>query len=203
MIPYPPAYHAAPSPQCSKFANEIFLRPHWVSCDVNPMSRRLRVIVLLDTFSKILKVVQTRLSTTAHLKGLISVHQAGSLPGVSAEDAAARLMHEIDATHRTGQCATTGFFDIMGGFDNVSHPILLDRLTTLGTPSYLVSWAGSFLSNRSITLVYPGSPGLSIPVSVGVPQGSPVSPLFFVIYVAPPTSLMAYPFAYHMWMASL
>ena len=39
--------------------------------------------------------------------------------------------------------------------------------------------------NRSITLVYPGPPSLSAPVSVGVPQGSPVSPLFFVIYIAP------------------
>ena len=130
-------------------------------------------------------LVQSRLSATAHLKGLVSVHQAGSLPGVSAEDAAARLMHEIDATHRSGLCATTGFFDIKGGFDNVSHPVLLDRLTSLGAPVYLVSWSESFLSNRSITLVYPGAPNLSVPVSVGVPQGSPISPLFFVIYVAP------------------
>ena len=30
------------------------------------------------------------------------------------------MMHEIDATHRSGLCATTGFFDIKGGFDNVS-----------------------------------------------------------------------------------
>ena len=136
-------------PACLKSSNGFVLPKTGKSDYTTP--RSFRVIVLLDTFSKILeKVVQTRLSTTAHQKGLVSVHQAGSLPGVSAEDAAARLMHEIDATHRTGQCATTGFFDIKGGFDNVSHPILLDRLTTLGTPSYLVSWAGSFLSNRSV-----------------------------------------------------
>ena len=148
--------------------------------------RSFRAIVLLDIFSKILeKVVQSRLSATTHLKGLVSVHQAGSLPGVSAEDAAACLMHEIDATHRSGLCATTGFFDITGGFDNVSHPILLDRLSSIGTPSYHVSWSEPFLSNRSITLVYPGAPNLSVPVSVGVPQRSPVSPLFFNICVEP------------------
>ena len=72
-----------------------------------------------------------------------------------------------------------------GGFDNVPHPVLLDRLTSLGTPSYLVSLSVSFISNRSITLVYPGAPNISVPVSVGVPQGSSISPLFFVIYVAP------------------
>ena len=81
--------------------------------------RSFRVIVLLDTFSKILeKLVQSRFSATAHLKGLVAVHRAGSLPGVSTEDAAACLIHEIDATHRSGLCATIGFFDIKGGFDN-------------------------------------------------------------------------------------
>ena len=144
------------------------------------------MIVLLDTFSKILeKLVQSRPPAAAHLKGLVSVHQAGSLPGISAEDAAARLMHKIDASHRSDLCPTTGFFDIKGGFDNVSRPILLDRLTPLGTSRYLVSWVEYFLSDRSITLVYSGALNLSAPVSVGVPQGSPISPLFFVIYVAP------------------
>ena len=94
-------------------------------------------------------------------------------------------MHEVDVTHRSGLCATTGFFDIKGDFDNVSHPIPLNRLTSLGTPSYLVSWSESFLSNRFITLVYPGALNLSVPVSVGVPEGSPISPLFFVKYVDP------------------
>ena len=155
-------------PSCLKSSNG-FVLPKSGKADYST-PRSFRVIVLLDTFSKILeKVVQSRLSATAHLKGLVSVHQAGSLPGVSAEDAATRLMHEIDATHRSGLCATIGFFDTKGGFDNVSHPILLNCLNSLGTPSYLVSWSESFLSDRSLTPVYPGAPNLSVPVSVGVP----------------------------------
>ena len=100
-------------------------------------------------------------------------------------------MHEVDATHRSGLYATTGFFDVKGGFDNVSHPIRLERLSLLGTPSYLVSWSKPFLSGRPIALVYPGAPNLSVPVSVGAPQGSPISPLFF-IYAVPYMRLMAY-----------
>ena len=84
-----------------------------------------------------------------------------------------------------GLCAATGSFDIEGGFGNVFHPILLDRPSSLGTPSYLVSWSESFFSNRSITLVYPGAPNHSVLASVRVLQGSPVSPLFSVIYIAP------------------
>ena len=70
--------------------------------------------------------VQSRLSATAHLNGLVSIYQASSLPGVSAKDrdTAARLMHEIDATQHSGPCATvTGFFSIKGGFDAQSSLI--------------------------------------------------------------------------------
>lgn len=84
------------------------------------------MIVLLDAFSKILeKIVQSRLSATAHPKGLVSIRQASSPLGVSAGDAAALLtrVHEIYGTHRSGLYATTGFSDIKGNFDNISHPI--------------------------------------------------------------------------------
>ena len=183
-------------PSCLKYSNGFILPKSGKADYTTPHS--FRVIILLDSFSKILeKAVQFDLSAMAHLRGLVSVHQAGFLTGVSAEDAATRLIHETNVTHRSGLCATTGFFDIKGGFDNVSHSILLDRLTSLGTTPYLFSWSepfcsgptavapGHFLSNRPITLVYLGAPNLSAPVSVGVPQGSPVFPLFIVIFVAP------------------
>ena len=67
----------------------------------------------------------------------------------------------------------------------MSHLIPLDRSSSLGTPSCLVSWSKFFLSNRSIPLVYPGALNPSVPVSVGVPRSPPVSPLLFVIYAAP------------------
>ena len=148
-------------PSCLKTSHDFVLPKSGKADHSTP--RSFRVILLLDTFSKILeKLVLSHLSATAHLKGLVSIHQAGSLAGVSAEDAPARLMHEIDTIHRFGLCATTGFFDIKGGCDNVSHLDLLDGLTSLGTPSYLVSWSESFPPNRSITLVYPGAPNLSV-----------------------------------------
>lgn len=49
----------------------------------------------------------------------------------------------------------------------------------------MVDWVSSSLSERSCTLVFQGSPDLPFPVSVGTPQGSRISPLLFLIYVAP------------------
>jgi len=49
----------------------------------------------------------------------------------------------------------------------------------------MVDWVSSFLSARTCTLVFQGSPNLSSPVSVGTPQGSAISPLLFLLYVSP------------------
>jgi len=49
----------------------------------------------------------------------------------------------------------------------------------------MVDWVSSFLPERTSTLVFQGSPNISSPVSVGTPQGSPISPLLFLLYVAP------------------
>ena len=66
----------------------------------------------------------------------------------------------------------------------MESPSLLSRLRRKGVSLYLVQWVGSFLRDRTCRLTFPGSPRLFAPVSVGVPQGSPISPLQFVIYVS-------------------
>jgi len=73
---------------------------------------------------------------------------------------------------------------VKGGFDNVESPSLLSLLHRKGVSPYLVQWVGSFLRDRTCRLTFQGSPRLFAPVSVGVPQGSPISPLLFVIYVS-------------------
>ena len=77
------------------------------------------------------------------------------------------------------------FLDIKSGFDNVDADILYSSLRSKGVKHYLISWVRSFLTGRSCRLLFQGSPRISSSVSVGTPQGSPVSPLLFVIYVGP------------------
>jgi hypothetical protein len=47
----------------------------------------------------------------------------------------------------------------------------------------LVRWVASFLSNRRALLVIDGHAGKEVPVSSSLPQGSPVSPILFVLYI--------------------
>jgi len=144
-----------------------------------------RVIVLLQTFSKILeRIMNSRLSCVARATGLLNLHQCGSLAGLSASDTVTTLTHEVKTLQMAGRKVSTLFLDIMGGFNNVNPSTLCGILRARGVNPYLVSWTRSFLTGRSCRLLYQGSPRVFAPVSVGTPQGSPVSPLLFVIYVS-------------------
>jgi len=144
-----------------------------------------RVIVLLQTFSKILeRIMNSRLSCVARATGLLNPHQCGSLAGLSVSDAVTTLTHEVKTLQMAERKVSTLFLDIKGGFDNVNPSTLCGILRAKGVNPYLVSWTKSFLTGRSCRLLYQGSPRVFAPVSVGTPQGSPVSPLLFVIYVS-------------------
>jgi len=80
---------------------------------------------------------------------------------------------------------STQFLDIKAGFDNVNTSTLRARLLASRVPSYMVNWVSSLHSERTCTLVFKGSPNISFPVSVGTRQGSPISPLVFLLYLAP------------------
>src|SRR5207253_8548728 len=145
----------------------------------------LRIIVLLQTISKILeRVVAYRLAEEARTLGLIHRNQCGSLPALSSFDACLSLADTVRTLQQPGLKVSSLFLDIKGGFDNVDSSVLTSFLSSKGTPGYLVAWIRSFLSQRSCRLLFQGSPRKFSPVSVGTPQGSPVSPLLFVIYVS-------------------
>ena len=170
-------------PVSMKKANGIVLdKPGKPSYD-SPAS--FRVIVLLQTVSKILeRVIASRLSLVARTLKLVHHNQCGSLPTLSSFDAALSLVNTVRTLQCPGLKVSSLFLDIKGGFDNVNVSILCSSLKKAGVPHYMVAWIGSFLSQRTCRLLFQGSPKTFSPVQVGTPQGSPISPLLFVIYVA-------------------
>ena len=174
--------HGFHPPSLKKALGIVLNKPGIPSYD-SPSS--FRVIVLLRALSKILeRVVASRLSAQATICSLIYPLQCGSLPGRSTADAALILQHNIESFHRLRYKGSTLFLDVKGGFDNVESTSLLPLLRRKGVSPSLVQWVGSFLRDRTCRLTFQGSPRLFAPVSVGVPQGSPISPLLFVIYVS-------------------
>src|SRR3978361_619486 len=144
-----------------------------------------RIICLLQTLSKILeKLVADKLYILGPNLGLFNKYQCGSLPSISTTDAVLSLKYEIVASQKAGMKASTLLLDIKGGFDNILPKLLTNKLATQGVPRHIVRWILSFLSDRSISLIFPGSPSKFIPVQTGALQGSPLSPILFVIYVS-------------------
>jgi len=126
-----------------------------------------------------------RLSTIARSKGLLNTNQGGSLPGFSSSHTCLTITHEVNTLQRPRLEVSTMFLDLKAGLDNVNASTMRARLLVSGVPSYMVDWVSSFLSERTRTLVFQGSTDISSPVSVGTPPGSPISPLLFLLYLAP------------------
>ena len=145
-----------------------------------------RIIVLLETVSKILKDFLLFVSPLppARSLGLLHPNPCGSLAGLGCFDPVATLTHAVRLLQAASFKVSTLFLDVKDGFDNVCANKLANILTKGGVSAYLVSWTKSFLSKLQFRLIFQGAPNAFCPVAVGTPQGSPISPLPFVLYIA-------------------
>merc|ERR1712240_67839 len=76
-----------------------------------------------------------------------------------------------------------GLLDFSKAFDKVDHDTLLLKMHVIGIKESLLAWSTSFLQGRTQQVVVDGSISDSPPVLSGVPQGTVLGPLFFLIYI--------------------
>ena len=75
------------------------------------------------------------------------------------------------------------FIDLKKAFDTVNHSILLSKLNHYGVRSKVYDWFHSYLSNRVQFVCINGHNSDSLPITCGVPQGSILGPLLFLLYI--------------------
>ena len=88
------------------------------------------------------------------------------------------------------------FLDFQKAFDSIPHPELLFKLWAHGITGQLWNWFQSYLSNRTHFVYVEGSSSSVLPVKSGVPQGSVLGPLLFLLYVNDIPNIISYSTSY-------
>lgn len=184
---YKALFEAGHHPACWKESIGIILpKPNKPDYTI---PKAYRVISLLNCLGKVLeKVYATRLAYLANTTDLLHPTQIGGRKQRSAIDAALLLLNEIQQARNSRKASSTvistaAFLDIKGAFDHVDKARLLGIFRNLGLPEGLARWTEGFLTGRKTRLLVDGQLQQATEIAVGIPQGSPISPILFLIYV--------------------
>ncbi|KAI1007858.1 hypothetical protein K3495_g372 [Podosphaera aphanis] len=124
------------------------------------------------------------MSTLAITAGVVAHQQFGALPKRSASDLVSCVVHDIEEARTQKWTSTLVTLDVQGAFDAVLHNRLLVRMQKQGWPEPILRWTASFLQDRKVQVRYPGGVRHPKKLVCGVPQGSPISPLLFLLCIA-------------------
>src|SRR6185295_2855011 len=84
-----------------------------------------------------------------------------------------------------GYVSSCLMLDVKGAFDNVSKERLLNTMKNLDVPRNIIDWTESFTTNRRVVLSFDNERDDMKPIDTGIPQGSPISPILFLLYLRP------------------
>ena len=116
---------------------------------------------------------------------ILKPYQHGFLKNHSCEtqliNTVEEIMYYLD--HETGAQIDMLVLDFSKAFDLVSHPKLVRKLEHYGVRGLTLRWINSWLTNRSQQVTIDGEMSHPIPVTSGVPQGTVLGPLMFLLYI--------------------
>ncbi|MCF1459523.1 MAG: reverse transcriptase family protein, partial [Shewanella sp.] len=152
--------------------------------DDKSLPSNYRPISLLDPIGKVMeRCVHKHLYNYISENHLLTPFQSGFVPGDSTTYQLLHTYHTFCEAVDSGKEVRAVFCDISKAFDRVWHRGLLYKLTRIGCSDEVVKWFTSYLSDRRQCVVLGGASSEWASVHAGVPQGSILGPLLFLLFI--------------------
>lgn len=164
----------------------------WKRANVTPIYKKAdpsqpsnyRPVSLLSCLGKLMeRCIHKHLYNYVISNNLITSFQSGFIKGDSTVNQLAFFYNDICKALDDGKEVRAVFCDISKAFDRVWHKGLIYKLSSIGIKGKLLHWFSNYLSNRKQRVVIANSTSSWKNINAGVPQGSILGPLLFLIFI--------------------
>jgi hypothetical protein len=143
-----------------------------------------RPISLVSQLAKVFeKAIKRRLLSYVTNKDILAANQYGFRAGMGTEDALYKLTSTVSERLDQGENVLTVFLDLRKAFDTVNHDILLKGIERQGIGGNCIALLADYLRDRTQRTRVNGEQSQVLTVEHGVPQGTVLGPLLFLLYI--------------------